>query len=383
MNRRRGIAPGLSGGHTVFSCLMAGQPDDPFYRQRKDMKMQNMDTGRPDETEDTPVVASGTSDVLASMIGADEAAIARGMVASDTPIAESRPTTTYPMVDLFGSAKALLLGVHHAAESGEPLRGVQLHSDDSAMLRTLVEIAYVTRDAITDKLGITTNGRLFVGLKPEGVLDLPVEVAEITGNIEESELAARYCEGKIAAIDKAISMGEAPKAMMQVSWEESYQHCALTLQAMAAEFRMGLHIPVNAPQGSIIGYNEDRSTGISHRAAITMLCEDVHQRNVQAGWWNDLTTGEPLDRNPGELIALCHSELSEALEGVRKSLMDDHLPHRKMEEVEMADCVIRIADYCGGRGLDLGGAIDDKLAYNAQRADHKPENRVLADGKKI
>jgi hypothetical protein len=306
--------------------------------------------------------------------------------ALDHPIAEPAPAPASRFVALtepFGSAKALMLGVHRAQEANDPLRGVQLHADDYAALNTLVEIAYVTRDALSDILGITTNGRLFIGLKPEGVLDLPVEVAEVTGNIEEAELLARYVEGKIAAIDHHITMGMAPKAEMQVSWEESYQHCALTLRALADEIRMGLHTPSVHIEGRVIYYNEDRSTGISHAGPITMLCNDVHARNVQAGWWNDLTTGEKLDRNPGELIALCHSELSEALEGVRKNRMDDHLPHRKMEEVEMADCVIRIADYCGGRGLDLGGAIDEKLAYNATRADHKPENRILADGKKI
>jgi hypothetical protein len=283
----------------------------------------------------------------------------------------------------FGSAKTLLLAIHHAQEENLPLRGVQLQSADWPVMHTLAEIGYITRDQITDILGVSTDGRLFVGIKPEGVLDLPVEVAEVTGNIEESELLARYVEGKIAAIDHHITMGKAPMASLTCSWEESYQHCALTLRALADEIRMGLHTPSVHVEGRVIYYNEDRSTGISHAGPITVLCNDVHARNVQAGWWNDLTTGEKLDRNPGELIALCHSELSECLEGVRKNLMDDKLPHRKMEEVEMADCVIRIADYCGGRGLDLGGAIDEKLAYNATRADHKPENRLKDDGKKI
>jgi hypothetical protein len=282
-----------------------------------------------------------------------------------------------------GSAKTLMLAIHHAHEENLPLRGVQIHSDDFAILTTLVEIAYVTRDSISDLLGLTTDGRLFIGLKPDGVLDLPVEVAEVTGNIEEAELLARYVEGKIAAIDHHITTGKAPQAQMTCSWEESYQHCALTLRALADEIRMGLHTPAVIYEGRVIYYNEDRSTGYSHAVAITTLVNDIHQRNVTAGWWHDLVTGEPLDRNAGELIALCHSELSEALEGVRKNRMDDHLPHRKMEEVEMADCVIRIADYCGGRGLDLGGAIDEKLAYNATRADHKPENRLKDDGKKI
>lgn len=84
----------------------------------------------------------------------------------------------------------------------------------------------------------------------------------------------------------------------------------------------------------------------------------------------------------GTRIALIHSEASEALEGHRKGLMDDHLPHRQMAEVELADCVIRICDLAGAEGYDLGGAIIEKLQYNQQRADHKRENRVKDGGKK-
>jgi NTP pyrophosphatase (non-canonical NTP hydrolase) len=87
------------------------------------------------------------------------------------------------------------------------------------------------------------------------------------------------------------------------------------------------------------------------------------------------------ERNKAEMIALMHSELSEALEGLRKSLMDDHLPHRMMVEVELADTLIRIFDFAGGYGLDLGGALIEKLEYNAQRADHKLEARKAEGGK--
>lgn len=107
----------------------------------------------------------------------------------------------------------------------------------------------------------------------------------------------------------------------------------------------------------------------------------VHQANAK--WWVDLSTGAKLERNKGEQIALIHSELSECLEGVRKGLMDDHLPHRTMEEVELADTLIRIFDYAGGHGLDLQGAFEDKMSYNANRADHKLENRVKDGGKKF
>lgn len=73
------------------------------------------------------------------------------------------------------------------------------------------------------------------------------------------------------------------------------------------------------------------------------------------------------NRNVGELLALIHSEVSEGLEGHRKNLDDDHLPHRKSLEVELADAMIRILDMAAGLKLDLGGAMVDKLAYNAKR----------------
>lgn len=104
---------------------------------------------------------------------------------------------------------------------------------------------------------------------------------------------------------------------------------------------------------------------------------------AKAGWWSDLKTGKRKERNKGELLCLIHSEISEALEGVRKNCMDDKLKHRKMEEVELADALIRIFDYAGAHKFDLGGALIEKMAYNANREDHKIENRRKKDGKKI
>ena len=115
-----------------------------------------------------------------------------------------------------------------------------------------------------------------------------------------------------------------------------------------------------------------------------ILQDACHGAARASGWWNDLATGRPVTENPlcfSNKLMLVVSELAEAMEGDRKGLMDDKLPHREMREVELADAVIRIFDLAGAYGFDLGGAIDEKLAYNAKRADHKPENRVQSGGK--
>lgn len=117
-----------------------------------------------------------------------------------------------------------------------------------------------------------------------------------------------------------------------------------------------------------------------------LLVNVCHGASKAAGWWSDIRTGQPIDPHADKnlvpaKLCLVHSEVSEAMEGHRKGLMDDKLPHRSMIEVELADAVIRIADLAGALGLDLGGAISEKLDYNANRADHKIENRKAAGGK--
>jgi NTP pyrophosphatase (non-canonical NTP hydrolase) len=112
---------------------------------------------------------------------------------------------------------------------------------------------------------------------------------------------------------------------------------------------------------------------------------ECHKAAAEAGWWGK--TPEEIDyikTNPfafSNKLCLIHSEISEAMEGDRKKLKDDKLPHRDMREVELADAVIRIFDLAGAYNMDLGGAIAEKMNYNAVRPDHKPEAREAAGGK--
>lgn len=116
-----------------------------------------------------------------------------------------------------------------------------------------------------------------------------------------------------------------------------------------------------------------------------------HFLAAHSGWWLDTETGEDVRTWPKKFLALwvmaklalVHTEVSEGVEGYRKGKQDDHLPHRSMLEVEMADAIIRILDLAGGLSLDVAGAIIEKLAYNQQRQDHKLSSRLAAGGKSV
>jgi len=114
-----------------------------------------------------------------------------------------------------------------------------------------------------------------------------------------------------------------------------------------------------------------------------MLADEIHDNAAAHGFWDH-------DRNFGEMIALAHSELSEALEAHRDRqipvwyLHDKDCPRypwptalkpggctcvAKPEgvAVELADCIIRCLDTMASLGVDVDQVVRDKMAYNASR----------------
>lgn len=99
---------------------------------------------------------------------------------------------------------------------------------------------------------------------------------------------------------------------------------------------------------------------------ISELIKQAHGNAKEKGWW---------DKEPsfGELIALCHTELSEALEDYRNGNPLDNVFCDPLNDslrgvpVELADVIIRIADLCGRYGIDLEAAIEEKMEYNRTR----------------
>jgi NTP pyrophosphatase (non-canonical NTP hydrolase) len=115
--------------------------------------------------------------------------------------------------------------------------------------------------------------------------------------------------------------------------------------------------------------------------SIPDLIEESHKTAIEHGWHEE-------DRNFGSLIALIHSELSEALEDYRNGRGFTEIYYKcKKDEldpccgkckqcdfnkpcgipIELADTVIRIFDVCGKYGIDLEKAIVEKMNYNQTR----------------
>lgn len=248
---------------------------------------------------------------------------------------------------------------------------------------------------------------------------------EVTGNVAEGELAARLCEAKA---EGAKAFGSRFPHLA-----DSYALVAQTYLATAADFRAGLHLPHVVIEGRVIPYNESNDTGLRHADQLRAFFTDAYARNLKAGWWTDIATGEIKKRNVGELLMLFVTEIIEAYDAYLDNAEDDKLPQYPGLGVEMGDLLIRAADLCGAAAagaliahsgepdanpgermlrevrdiarryesirktpaaigppetadylppMDIAEMVDAKLDFNAHRPDHKIENRLKEDGKR-
>jgi NTP pyrophosphatase (non-canonical NTP hydrolase) len=90
--------------------------------------------------------------------------------------------------------------------------------------------------------------------------------------------------------------------------------------------------------------------------------------NARDHGWHDK------ERSIGDLICLMHSELSEALEEHRNGHSPTEVYYNEAKPnkpegipVELADCIIRIFDFCGKHDIDLESVISLKMKYNESR----------------
>lgn len=125
---------------------------------------------------------------------------------------------------------------------------------------------------------------------------------------------------------------------------------------------------------------------------INELAKEIHDNAVAHGWWED-------ERSVPEIIALCHSELSEALEEYRDNRpmkwyacgesVDGHPCEAKDKfdcfnygnedtcryrdpkpegiAAELCDCVIRIFDFLAKENIDIEALLIEKHEYNKTR----------------
>lgn len=245
--------------------------------------------------------------------------------------------------------------------------------------------------------------------------------------LESAQEAAQEPQGRVSkarSSDGTLALSVAPCRAEIVAWvmskaekakKDGMEDVFFVLQALAGEVEQHL---------------EERPVNTAH--ALREFYADCHARNVKAGWWTDLATGIAKKRSVGELFMLFVTEIEEAYRAYVEGSQDDKLPQYPGLGVELGDLQIRLADFAGAMlagslvshdpdvrnpgdimfqevceiarryeairktdgavgdpetgdfipAVDVAEMVVAKLEFNANRPDHKIENRLKEDGKR-
>jgi NTP pyrophosphatase (non-canonical NTP hydrolase) len=285
---------------------------------------------------------------------------------------DDSPTITATLRDA-GWWGSVLAGTIHGDTRGRFRDGKEVTT--STVLRELPGDVFVTRNSVYKVESWNEYGKLN---RPAGI------PAAVGGAPKSNQPKIDVREYVADLANKPASVGAHFQARTTTM---SYEQGREILSRRFNRTRLTHEVSVDPDALHAVLYGKPANDNPDHAAGVNALVAHLHGKSVANGWWVDPATGADLLDGPhakyvvATKLMLIVSEIAEAMEGDRKDLMDDKLPHRKMAEVELADAVIRIFDLAGKRGYDLGGAIMEKTGFNDNRADHKMDARKAAGGK--
>lgn len=299
---------------------------------------------RPRPTLDPDLARDGEGNVLRS---GDILQSERGAVQFKAKVAEILPDRV--RLELIESTPAVEWAILTWVLRKSCLRGtswVKVGRDESPLIpeygRVLMKLArFTTRQHEVSALKLERGQTLPREIKAVDSPDTPKALLDYLASERGKRVADRFA---------GWFEGEEGPALVEWDHYLIYHEGGRVEELTSAEFD-SLYAP------SDVAGNEDGFV-----EAIKRFADEVHLTAKAKGFWPES------GRNDAEMIALMHSELSEALEALRAgNLKSEKCPGFTQVEEELADLLIRVFDFAGGRKLNIGAACLAKAQYNKSR----------------